>query len=159
VAAFFENRKYEKLKKEYMKAGAEEYTHKALDYLELKGSLVMDGVKNRLSKGGTSELSDFLKDGPITEELKALDFLKALKEYAEEEGFAHGESWQEDVDKCGSWFELLVLIAWRRTAERLAGAFIRTKSDVELLIEISRAIVSDEVRKWEKIIKARAGRA
>lgn len=159
MAAFFENRKYEKLKKEYMKAGAEEYTHKALDYLELKVSSVMDRVKNRLSEGGPSELIDFLKDGPITKELKALDYLKALKEYVEEEGFAHGGSWQKDADECGSWFELLVLIAWRRTAEALAGAFIRTESDVELLMEISRAIVSDEVRKLEKILKARAGRA
>lgn len=124
----------------------------------MKVSLAIRGVKKRIEDGAL-ELGDFLQNGSNTEELRALDFLETLKEDAEEKGLAHGESWQEAADECGSWFELLVLIAWRRTAERLAGAFMRTESDAELLAEVTRAVVGNEVRKWEKAIKARAGRA
>jgi hypothetical protein len=113
----------------------------------------MNFTKNKaikkVAKRQTTELINYLEDGP------QIDFFKALKNHIGKEII---ECPIDNItsDDCSKWSELLVLIVWEKTRQELAyDPTMGDKSDFWVL----NNTVLEELRKWEKVIKVRAGKS
>ena len=95
-----------------------------------------------VTKKRTKELISYLEDGP------KIDFLEALKRYNKEEVGV-------DYVDCSDWVQLFLHIIWFKvTRELYYDPTIGSDDDANLIGNI----VTDELRKWEKVIRIRAGK-
>jgi len=98
-----------------------------------------------VAKKSTRQLINYLEEDP------KIDFFEALKDYI------GGEKIKCPIDNISSdesskWSELFILIVWKKTQEELAyDPTMGGEPDFWIVNDT----VLDELRQWEKVIKAR----